>query len=544
MSKREEVCIYCKKVFNPHKSEKYCRGIHYKKCEICNKEFSFIGNKERRTCSKECNYKLVQLSIKKKLEKEGLVNVFQRKSVKEKIKNTQVRRYGAIGYQSSYFKNAMLNRYGIKNGGASKQAQENIAKTNLERRGVKSNFQDKKNIEQSKKTKLERYGTLAVNQEKATKTKIAHYGKDFGKIIAQKGIETKKKNGQPIGFGLTYKKTMLERYGVENPWNISYIREKSSKNNGHTISQINKRFAEKLKNIGLKVELEKNRLDLLIEDKLFVEINPTFSHNTTQSYSYATHKTKKNNPISKAYHQDKAIYLKQKGLNVIFIFDWMDEDKIIDIILAKVKKCSNKISASKCKIKEINQIQANKFFKKYHLQGAAKMQTFCLGLFYKDELIQVQTYGPSRFDKKIEWEAIRLATKKDWVIIGGVEKGWKYFLKEKNPKSVVSYNSLNISDGAADKIIGFEKSLILKPSGKWCLLNPKLKRKGFPEFLDSNSVRKQGIDRLLPDYSNIYNKPYNKNDKSTWNESILELLGYREVYDCGIIKRVWRKNDN
>jgi very-short-patch-repair endonuclease len=91
----------------------YCTNCRkYKNCEYCGKEFK---HKQNRTCSMECANKLKELSFlqscgathnfnknsksrsqweSKLLINEGIVNVFQRKEVKEKSKKTIKEKYG------------------------------------------------------------------------------------------------------------------------------------------------------------------------------------------------------------------------------------------------------------------------------------------------------------------------------------------------------------------------------------------------------------------------------------------------------------------
>ena len=112
-------CLYTNKKISKKRIDKNpklynkckdCRKI--KNCEFCNKEFKHYQN---RTCSKLCANKLKEISYikscgkphnfyknsisrnnweNKLLEKEGIVNVFQRESVKEKSRKTLMEKYG------------------------------------------------------------------------------------------------------------------------------------------------------------------------------------------------------------------------------------------------------------------------------------------------------------------------------------------------------------------------------------------------------------------------------------------------------------------
>ena len=214
----------------------------------------------------------------------------------------------------------------------------------------------------------------------------------------------------------------------------------------------------------------------------------------------------------------------------------MNIDKIIDIIKAKMKLLSIRISAHKCKVKEISQKEANIFLDKYHIQGKASNQSICIGLFYNNELVQVQTFGKPRYNNKVEYEAIRLASKSDTYIVGGVSKGFNYFVKKYDPKSIISYNSLNISQGYTDDLQGFKFSNITKSQGVWV----NTKNNNNPFLIRNSSLRTQGIDRLLgksanefPDYDGTF---------ETSNEALIIREGYVKVYDCGNVTYLWTKD--
>ena len=104
--------------------------------------------------------------------------------------------------------------------------------------------------------------------------------------------------------------------------------------------------------------------------------------------------------------------------------------------------------ARKCKLRVIEQKDANVFLKRYHLQNGAKMQRVCLGLFYEGDLVEVMTFGPPRFNKNFEWELIRLCTKTGIRVLGGSQKLWKHFVEEYNYpiKGLESAKDPNLAD--------------------------------------------------------------------------------------------------
>ena len=52
-----------------------------------------------------------------------------------------------------------------------------------------------------------------------------------------------------------------------------------------------------------------------------------------------------------------------------------------------------------------------------------------LGLYYANELVQVISFSKPRFTDKYEYEIIRECSKLGYIILGGKERLFKYFLK-------------------------------------------------------------------------------------------------------------------
>jgi hypothetical protein len=159
--------------------------------------------------------------------------------------------------------------------------------------------------------------------------------------------------------------------------------------------------------------------------------------------------------------------VKNNGYKLIHIFEheWINKQEIIK---AKLKALFNveqkRIYARKCIIKEISASDKNKFLNQYHIQGEDKSKVK-LGLFYKDELIAVMTFGKSRLNKHYEWELIRYATK--YKVIGGAGRLLKYFEREYKPKSIITYADRRFSQGNMYNKLGFNLDHVSQPNYVW-----------------------------------------------------------------------------
>lgn len=126
-----------------------------------------------------------------------------------------------------------------------------------------------------------------------------------------------------------------------------------------------------------------------------------------------------------------------------------------------------RIFARNCIIKQISVSDEKTFLNEYHLQGYAK-STVAYGLYFNDELIQIMTFGEPRFSKKYEYELIRLCTKYNYIIIGGVQRLFNKFIKEYNPTSIISYCDFSKFSGSIYEKIGMKYVNRSKPTVMYC----------------------------------------------------------------------------
>ena len=361
----------------------------------------------------------------------------------------------------------------------------------------------------SKQTCLEKYGTeYFLNSDEYMSQKIKYLDK-----AKQTGLE---KYGGPNPMHdedvkNKVKQTCLEKYGVE--WNCMRPEAKNSRNFN---SKPNEEFKNLLEQNNIPYEREfkiDNRLyDFKVGDTL-VEINPSPTHNINW------------NPyggkiIDNMYHFTKTINGKSHGYNVINVWDWDDVYKIIYII----NRNKIKIGARCCEVREISNKKCNEFLNKYHLQNSCKSQKIKIGLYYKDILLGVMTFGKPRYNKNYDWELLRLCYHKDYNIIGGSEKMFSYFIKTYNPNNILTYCDMSKFNGNIYKKLGFQTLKTIKPSKHWynCKTN---------QHITDNLLRSNGFDRLFG----------SEFGKGSSNEDLMRFHGFVEIYDAGQKTFIWKK---
>jgi hypothetical protein len=318
----------------------------------------------------------------------------------------------------------------------------------------------------------------------------------------------------------------MDKYGVPH-----YCMTEHCRTAGKTISKPNLKWFELIKN-EFDTECEKehsiNRFsyDLKIENTL-IDINPTFSHNSTYGYAYVKGFTTENNPIPSDHHFNRWKLAKDNGYTLISIYDNMSETKMLNVIRSKIGKNEIKIGARKCEVKEISQKECNLFLDEYHIQNRAVGQKHCVTLFYENELVGVMTFGKSRFNKNYDWELVRLCFKPNITVQGGVSRMWNYFKRMYNPTSCICYLNLNLG-GDDIHLNDFKFVKYNKPAGYWIHLKTG-------RTITNNSLRFKGASRFIGDDDLI------KYPKGTDNREIMKLEGFVEMYDNGNVVYEYKK---
>ena len=320
-----------------------------------------------------------------------------------------------------------------------------------------------------------------------------------------------------------------ERYGKRVCENFSeFLREKMQRTNMEMkpsfTSKAQIEISDFIKSKGYECELNNRKLlkgkeiDVYVPSlKLGIEYHGNFWHTEGMN-----NKTKKS-------HLEKTEAAINCGIKLVQIFE--DEYALKrDIVFQKIShllranKNLPKIGGRKCEIRKILKYNAEIFLEKYHIQGFSS-STVYLGAFYNEELIGVMTFFESGV-KNGEWTLSRFATDSHYVCQGVGGKLFSYFLKNYNPKEIKSFADRRWTVDEKNNIymqLGFIFDGYTAPN--YTYYNPKIDNvKRFHKF----NFRKQ-----------ILHKKYGLPLTMTENE-MTEQLGYKKIWDCGLIRYVYR----
>lgn len=471
-------------------------------CLTCNSPTTFhrtLGNFSR-YCSKSCfnsseeksdNLKTLAKDGKlaiginaKKYQQEkynGLTAIQADKSIREKIKNT------------------CLERYGVDNGSKTQEAKDKISKKS---RGKNKHFIGNKpqhsNLTQEQIDLISDLDSL-YNSYIESKIPITIFSEN-------------------LGFSKTTIVNLFNRSGYDVP--IFHGK-------GFSISHPEKEICSFLDSYDIKYEqqykIEGKKFDVYIPEYNFaIEYNGLMFHSFGRSeYSMFNNHDKQDSNI----HLNKLKMCENNNIELFQIFEneWINlKKKEICLSIIKNKlKLNQTIYGRKCEIKEVGQKESKEFLNTNHIQGYCN-SSVKFGLFCEDELVSIMTFGKPRFNKNYQWELIRFCNKLGVNVIGGCDKLFKHFIKTHSPLNILSYCDKRLFTGKVYSNLGFEELGESKPN--YFYFTKK-------EYIlhSRNKFQKHKLETLLDNFDPVLTERENMFNN-----------GYRIIWDCGNKVFVWK----
>jgi len=527
------------------------RFIHNDKIKQCpynecglERKFLSVANGFAKGCGKNHSTKLTNL------EKYGVENPQQNKEIKNKTKATNLKKYGVDNPAKSEIikektKETYLAKTGYNSPLENPDVVEKIKKTNLEKYGVENPLESTKVREKYKSTMLERYGDSIPMRSESIKDKYKeNMQKNFG--VDHYNQTSEFKNDKKRKY--YYRKLMSDSYPVKPLFTVDdYINLSDSFDklkwqcktcnsvfDAHNHNKVIPRCLTCYPLIFDGVSLLENEVvtfiqsfqtDILMNDRILIapyELDILIPSKNLAIEFNGLYWHSELNGKDKNYHIKKTIKCTEKGVQLLHIFEdeWVFKKEIVkSIIKAKLGLFTNRIYARKCIIEEIDNNTKDIFLEENHIQGT-DISKVKLGLFYNNELIQVMTFGHSRYNKNFQYEMHRFASKQGYQIIGGASKLWKYFIRNYNPESVITYADRRYSNGVTYEKIGFRKARESNPN--FFIIN-----KGVRESRLNWQKHKQKdkLEKFNPELT-------------AWEN--MQINGYDRIWDCGNYVFEWK----
>ena len=209
----------------------------------------------------------------------------------------------------------------------------------------------------------------------------------------------------------------------------------------------------------------------------------------------------------KKYHAEKQKFLEGIGISTMMIWedDWTHKKEIVQSIIINKLGKSSKIYARKCSIEEEINV---KFFEENHIDSYTRGAKYQISLVYEGEVVCSMSFGKPRWTKH-HFEIYRFATKKGFNVIGGFSKLLNYFIKTKNPKSILSYRKKDFGISSFYENFGFTLTGKTDPNYYWIVDGIRFNRQNF-------------MKSKLPESA-----------KNMTESDYMRSIGSRKIWDCG-----------
>jgi hypothetical protein len=139
------------------------------------------------------------------------------------------------------------------------------------------------------------------------------------------------------------------------------------------------------------------------------------------------------------------------------------------------------------------------------------------GVFYQDELVACVSFKDPTRQSEYDWELVRMASDSRFRVHGIWSHMMKRFVREYDPKSIVSFSDNRLFNGEVYGKIGFEFDGDVRPDYYWVKRDKRHHK---------SSLRKTDAEKLT----------------GKTEVELREEQGYRRIWDLGKKRWVWRNS--
>lgn len=459
---------------------------------MCGDEVAFKNGKYLSYCSSKCANTDPVAKEQRKLTCEAKYGGAPATAVavKEKIKRTNIERYGAQHHQQSDVgrqirKTTNESRYGAATPFESAAVQSTIKETMQSKYGSSSYMHSTLSDEAKRRLNDCEWLTQHHHTNKRTIYEIA----------------------DEIGVSTFCVLTHMRQHGID-------VKRHFESADQRQISQyLTSVYSGEIR-CNDRTLIAPYELDIVLPElKLAVEVNGLYWHSENAG----------NKP--RQYHNTKTNMCREAGFKLIHVTDleWSRSRDVAKSRLRAAVGASIPIYARKCSIVELHTKDVRQFITDNHMQGhtGAKVN---IGLMHQERLVAVMTFSKPRFTKGVQWEMIRYCSLANHTVVGGASKCFSHFIKKYDPESVVSYSDRRWGTGAVYLQLGFELSHTSSPNYAY------FKTNDCTMLYNRVKFQKHKLRGILPAFDPAMTE---------WDN--MKNNGYDRIWDCGNDVFVWTK---
>lgn len=460
--------------------------------------------------------------------------------VREKGRQTTQEKYGVDFYSQTdefkeRFKQTSLEHFGTENPNQNESVKEKTKQTSLEKYGATNYLSSEEGKKHVKERMKEKYGVEHALLIPELRKQLMTDPSKYDEWIAFES--------NPVAYLSQFAEKqsyaqLSARFGVSSSVvNDFVLKHHLEELVNYTLSNMEDEVVDVLRQIDPNVKIKRhdrqtikpNELDIVLPELgVAIECNPTSTHNSSRYFIDPTTK-----PMPIAYHQVKTDKCEQAGIFLFHIFgyEWIYRRAIIESMLRNLLKCPRSVVyARKCQVKEVSNAAAREFLSQNHRQGAANSPVR-LGLYYKDELVSLMTFGKMRGtigtgkeDLSDCWELVRFCSKLNTSVVGGASKLFKHFIELYQPKQIRSFSDRAHTRGNLYRQLGFVE--VRRSEANYVWVDAKTDK-----AYHRVNAQKKNLKKFLKDDSI---------DLSKTETQIMIEHGFVQVYDSGTITWEWR----
>lgn len=222
------------------------------------------------------------------------------------------------------------------------------------------------------------------------------------------------------------------------------------------------------------------------------------------------------------YHIDKMNACVNRGIRLVYVWedDMYERPDIVESMVSSILgMAKNRIYARKCTVTNITSSKYREFLDDNHLQGSIN-SSIRYGLMYNGNLVEVMGFGKPRISLGMKYtdgcyELQRLCTLKGFTVVGGAGKLLTTFERNNDVSMLISFAKRDHSIGTVYEKLGFTLHSITGPSVYWVVNGHRFHRFKFRK------------DRI--------------SDESNAGMSAVDIMhsrGYFRDYDSGNLKYI------
>lgn len=494
----------------PNNNEKKLKSINLgtmfcgkaKICQCARDQISQKISDDKKSYTDDKKKKISEKRASTNLDRYGVKNVGQTEKAKESHKNF----YNSIEKvekNNKKIKQTMLQRYNVENPQQSANIKNKTKQTNILRYGVENPMKSPEVSKRSAETRSHNFDPRSILDKNYWKFKEFIKELQLDLLLDQEnyiGIGDRPKlKFKCVHCSFEFEKKFdyasLPRCIQCNPTETKYVSNEENEVFEYIKSVFNGTIIQ-----GDRSIINPYQLDIYLPEKnLAIEYCGLYWHSEISG-------SKKWN-----YHYNKMGMTNKKGIRLITIFsdEWINNKDLVKTKLLQILQLqSYKIGARKCAISEISAKTAKAFYDKNHIQGSRKNLGKTIALTHDSEIVAAMSFVPIGGKN---YELCRFASSIS--IAGGASKLLKYFCKNNDWDSIISFADLRWSEGDLYKKLGFTEISRVPPMQTYV--------ENYKNRYHKLKIKKERLSNYEP-------------GKTEWQ--LMKELGYDRIWDCGKIK--------